>query len=294
MEIIIVTGAKGQLGTDLVLELKRRGYTNIIETDNREINDEPNYIQVDITDEKAVKTLIETYKPEVVFHCAAYTAVDKAESEMEKCYDINVLGTRNITKVCQEVGSKLFYISTDYVFDGTKDGIYEVNDKPNPLSVYGNTKRLGEIEALKNLKTFIVRISWVFGVNGNNFVKTMLRLAKEKEFLNVVNDQVGSPTYTVDLSRLLVDMMQTEKYGVYHATNEGYCSWYDFAKKIFELTGETIPVYPIPTSEYKTAAVRPLNSKLSKQSLIDAGFEQLPTWEDALNRYLEEAKQLKK
>jgi dTDP-4-dehydrorhamnose reductase len=231
--------------------------------------------------------------PDVIFHCAAYTAVDKAEENIDTCTKVNVDGTRNIAEAAKEIGSKLIYISTDYVFDGTKDGIYEVNDTPNPKSIYGLTKYKGELEALKNDKTYVVRVSWVFGINGKNFVKTMIKLSETRNEVNVVNDQIGSPTYTVDLSRLLVDMAETDKYGLYFATNENYISWADFAKLIFDVMGIEMKVNPVSTKEYlasmtNTIAERPMNSRLSKQKLIDNGFALLPTVRDALERYKEE------
>jgi len=275
----LVTGVNGQLGHDLVLELKKRGYNDILGVD---------YEDMDITNKSQVESVIKEYMPDVIFHCAAYTAVDKAEEDKDTCFRVNVEGTKNISEVAGEINSKLIYISTDYVFDGTKDGIYETIDTPNPKSIYGLTKYQGELEALKNPKTYVVRTSWVFGINGKNFVKTMINLSKTKDELNVVSDQIGSPTYTSDLSRLLVDMAETDKYGIYHATNEGYISWYDFAKLIFEVMGITMKVNPVTSEEYITAAVRPKNSRLSKQKLIDNGFSLLPDVKDALERYKDE------
>lgn len=285
---ILVTGVKGQLGYDCVKELTKRGYTDILGID----------IEVlDITNETKVLDFITNYKPNIVMHNAAYTAVDKAELNYDDCYNVNVLGAKYIAKACKEIGAKMVYISTDYVFDGTKDGLYEVNDKTNPISVYGKTKLDGEL-AVKSIldKYFIVRISWVFGINGHNFIKTMLRLASlGKIELNVVNDQIGSPTYTADLAVLLCDMIETDKYGTYHATNEGYCSWYEFAKKIFELSNIDMKVNPVSTKEYlqmvTQQAKRPMNSRMSKDSLDKAGFKRLPNWENALERYLKEMKQ---
>lgn len=280
---ILVTGVKGQLGYDCIKELTRCGYTDILGIDIEDL---------DITDEAKVLEYLKSYKPDVVMHNAAYTAVDKAELNCDDCYKVNALGTKYIAEACKEIGAKMVYISTDYVFDGTKDGIYEINDKTNPISVYGKTKLDGE-NFVKSLidKYFIVRISWVFGINGNNFIKTMLRLASMgKTELNVVNDQIGSPTYTADLAVLLCDMIQTDKYGTYQATNEGYCSWYEFAKKIFELSNINIKVNPVTTKEYlqmvTQQAKRPMNSKMSKDSLDKAGFKKLPNWENALERYL--------
>ena len=275
---ILVTGVKGQLGFDILRELASRGYNDVLGLDREEL---------DITDKKAVEKVIGDYKPDVIMHNAAWTAVDKAEEMQEACFNVNVLGTRYISQVAEKIGAKLVYISTDYVFGGTGDEFYETDSKIAPLSVYGKTKYEGELEAAKCKKHFIVRISWVFGINGSNFVKTMLRLAETKDEINVVNDQIGSPTYTFDLAKLLCDMIETEKYGTYHATNEGICSWFEFTKEIFKIAGiKNVKVNGIPTSEYPTKAVRPLNSRMSKASLDKAGFNRLPTWQDALQRYI--------
>lgn len=276
---ILVTGVGGQLGYDVCRELTNRGYTDVKGVDRNEL---------DITDEKAVDQYITNYRPDAIVHCAAWTAVDKAEDCQDDCYHVNVLGTRFLTQAAKKVGAKLVYISTDYVFKGKGDMFQEVDDEKQPLSVYGLTKYQGELEVAKWRKHFIIRISWVFGINGNNFVKTILKLAETKSELNVVNDQIGSPTYTVDLSKLICDMIVTEKYGTYHATNEGVCSWCEFTKKIFELAGKKVKVNGIPTSAYPTKAHRPLNSRLSKRSLDEAGFNRLPSWQDALKRYLED------
>ncbi len=276
---IIVTGVKGQLGYDVVRELKLRGYNDILGIDIEDL---------DITNHEAVDAFFQNNIPNVIVHCAAYTAVDKAEDNVDLCTKVNVTGTKHLVEQANKYNAKFVYISTDYVFDGYKETAYEVNDKPNPNSVYGETKYLGELETRKTNKHFIVRISWVFGKNGFNFVKTMLRLGKDKEFLNVVSDQFGSPTYTYDLSRLLVDMIETDKYGTYHATNENTCTWYEFTKEIFRLSGISIPVNPIMSSEYPTRAVRPKNSVMSKNSLDLNGFKRLPSWQDALQRYLKE------
>lgn len=285
---ILVTGVKGQLGYDCIKELNKRGYTNVKGIDIEDL---------DITDETKVLEYIKEYKPDVVMHNAAYTAVDKAELNYDACYKVNALGPKYIAEACKEINAKMIYISTDYVFDGTKDGYYEVDDKTNPISVYGKTKLEGE-NFVKSIldKYFIVRISWVFGINGNNFIKTMLKLANVgKTELNVVNNQIGSPTYTADLAVLLCDMIETNKYGTYHATNEGVCSWYEFAKKIFELSNINMKVNPVSTKEYlqmvTQQAKRPMNSKMSKKSLEDAGFNRLPSWQDALERYLKELKE---
>ena len=243
---------------------------------------------MDITDRDAVIKKVTEVKPDVIFHNAAWTNVDGAEDSKELCEKVNYLGTKNMVDAAKMVGAKIVYISTDYVFDGTKDGMYEVNDQTNPLSVYGMTKYQGE-EAVRSYDNhFIVRISWVFGINGKNFIRTMLKLSESRNELNVVADQVGSPTYTVDLARLLVDMVSTNKYGTYHANNEGFCSWAEFAKYIFDSSNIDMKVNAIPTSSYPQKATRPLNSKLSKKSLDDAGFNRLPDWKDAVNRYKEE------
>ncbi|GAA0727100.1 dTDP-4-dehydrorhamnose reductase [Clostridium malenominatum] len=281
--MILVTGVNGQLGFDVVKELNKRSI-DCLGIDKKEL---------DITDENAVDDYIIKLNPECVIHCAAYTAVDKAEEEREICYKINVNGTENVAKACRKVNAKMIYISTDYVFDGKGDIPFEVDGNINPLSVYGKTKYEGELKVKENLnKYFIVRVSWVFGLNGNNFVKTMLKLGKEKESLNVVCDQIGSPTYTADLAPILCHMAQSEKYGVYHATNEGFCSWAEFATEIMKKTGLNCRINPIPTSEYKTKAIRPLNSRLSKRSLEEDGFDLLPRWEKALERYLKEIRGL--
>lgn len=274
---ILVTGVTGQLGHDVVRELEKRGLDCV--GAGRQ--------QFDITDADAVRKFITTYRPDAVIHCSAYTAVDRAEDEPEQCRLANAVGTENIARVCKEIDAKLLYISTDYVFDGTKAAPYEVTDATAPVNVYGRTKLEGE-QAVQTLleKYFIVRISWVFGSNGNNFVKTMLRLGQERNELNVVADQFGSPTYTADLAVLLADMVQTEKYGVYHATNSGFCSWAEFAAKIFELARLQVKVNFITTAEYPTKAKRPQNSRLSKQALTSNGFKLLPPWEDALARFL--------
>lgn len=277
--MILVTGVNGQLGFDVIKELNKRNIKSL-GIDKTEL---------DITDEKAVSNYILKLNPDCIIHCAAYTSVDRAEDESEICYKVNVSGTENIAKACKKVNAKMIYISTDYVFNGQGDIPFEVDGNIGPLSVYGKSKYEGELKVKEILdKYFIVRISWVFGMNGNNFIKTMIRLGKEKESLNVVCDQIGSPTYTADLAPLLCDMVVSEKYGVYHATNEGTCSWAEFATEIMQKSGLNCKINPIPTSEYKTRAIRPLNSRLSKKSIIDGDFELLPSWEDALDRYLVE------
>lgn len=282
---ILVTGVNGQLGYELVKELKSKGYTDILAVDKDEM---------DITNKDMVNKVIKNYHPDVIFHCAAWTAVDKAEDEKEACYNVNVNGTKYISEAAKEIDAKLIYISTDYVFDGTKEGLYEIDDEVNPKSVYGETKYEGEqLVRQNNLKHFIVRISWVFGINGNNFIKTMLKLAETRNELTVVADQFGSPTYTVDLAKLLVEMSETEKYGTYHANNEGYCNWAEFAEYIFKINNKEVNVKHITSEEYPQKAYRPRNSKLSKQSLDDNGFNRLPSWEDAVERYSKELKKVK-
>lgn len=275
--MILVTGVNGQLGYDVVRVLKERNIECLgIDKDD-----------LDITDEKVVNTYITTLKPECVVHCAAYTAVDKAEEDYEVCTKVNVSGTEYIAKACKEIDAKMIYISTDYVYDGNGDEPFEVNGHIEPHSVYGKTKYEGELKVQEILnKYFIVRISWVFGINGNNFVKTMLRLGKEKDEINVVCDQIGSPTYTADLAQLLCDMAISEKYGVYNATNEGYCSWAEFAEEIMKQGEVNCKINHIPTSEYPAKAVRPFNSKMSKRMLSENGFEILPHWKDALKDYV--------
>ena len=275
--MILVTGVNGQLGFDVVKELNKRNI-ECLGIDRAEL---------DITDNEAVNEYISKLKPKCVIHCAAYTAVDKAEDEKEICTKVNVYGTEYIAKACKKVNAEMIYISTDYVFDGQGDSAFEVDGNIKPLSVYGKTKYEGELKVKEFLdKYFIVRISWVFGLNGNNFIKTMIKLGKERESLNVVCDQIGSPTYTFDLAPLLCDMAENQKYGVYHATNEGFCSWSEFATEIMKKANLKCVINPIPTSEYPTKAVRPFNSRLSKKSLVDGGFNVLPSWEDALDRYL--------
>ncbi len=282
---ILVTGVKGQLGYDCVRELTERGYTNVKGID---IDD------LDLTKEEDVKKFISEYKPDVVMHNAAWTAVDKAEEMPDKVYEVNALAPKYIAEACKSVGAKMVYISTDYIFDGLGDKPFNVDDPKYGLSVYGKTKAQGEDFVISTINNyFIVRISWVFGKNGNNFVKTMLKLANMgKTELNVVADQIGSVTYTYDLSKLLCDMIETDKYGIYHATNEGYISWAEFAEEIFKQKGLNVKVNDVTTEEYlkmvPQQAKRPLNSRMSKESLDKAGFKRLPDWKDALNRYLKE------
>lgn len=276
---VLVTGVKGQLGYDVMAELAKRN----IEAIGVDID------EMDITDKISVEKVIGEATPDVVVHCAAYTAVDAAEDNEALCRRVNADGTRNIAEVCKKLDCKMVYISTDYVFDGQGTRPWEPDDERHPLNVYGQTKYEGELAVQENLsKYFIVRIAWVFGKNGKNFVKTMLKLAETHDKLTVVNDQFGSPTYTYDLARLLVDMIQTDKYGIYHATNEGICTWYEFACEIFRQAGVKIEVTPVPASEYPAKAKRPENSRLDKSKLTENGFERLPSWQDALRRYIKE------
>lgn len=280
---ILVTGAQGQLGSDIVVELEKRK----IEYIATDIN------MLDITDKNTVDNFFDNNGPTHVIHCAAYTAVDKAEEDVNICRKVNVDGTANLVEACRRLNLPMMYFSTDYIFGGDGDHPYKIDDPANPLGVYAKTKYEGELKVVTLDKFFIIRISWVFGKNGNNFINTMMRLSEEKDELKVVNDQIGSPTYTKDLSVLICDMIQTEKYGIYHASNEGFVSWYDFAQKIFELTGKNTKVLPVTTKEYNAKAHRPKNSRLDKSKLTEMGFNLLPTWQDALQRYLKEKKWLK-
>ncbi|MCM1213531.1 MAG: dTDP-4-dehydrorhamnose reductase [Lachnospiraceae bacterium] len=274
---VLVTGVGGQLGHDVVIELEKRGM-EAVGVDIQEM---------DITDASGVDRVIRDAAPDAVIHCAAYTAVDAAEENVEVCRKVNADGPRNIAAVCKDLDIKMVHISTDYVFDGQGEHVWEPEDACAPRSVYGQTKYEGELAVRELLKKyFIVRIAWAFGSNGKNFVKTMLKLAENHDTITVVNDQIGSPTYTYDLARLLVDMVQTEKYGVYHATNEGFCSWYDFACAIFREAGLNVKVIPVTSAEYGAKATRPMNSRMSKEKLTENGFERLPSWEDALKRYI--------
>lgn len=280
---VLVTGVAGQLGHDVVKRLNELG----LDVKGTDIND------LDLTRNEDVAACINAYKPDAVIHCAAYTAVDLAEDEREKCELINVKATENVAMACKGVNAKLVYISTDYVFDGQGEEAFDEDSRKDPINAYGLTKSQGEDVCRELLeKLFIVRISWVFGINGKNFVKTMLRLGAEREKLTVVCDQIGSPTYTRDLAVLLCEMIQTEKYGVYHATNEGYCSWQEFAQAIMDKSGLSCRVDPILSVDYPAKAKRPYNSRLSKKKLDTAGFKHLPHWQDALERYLEELKTL--
>ena len=288
---VLVTGVKGQLGHDVVNELLNRSH-EAIGVDIEEM---------DITDHASVNEVIKNVNPAAVIHCAAWTAVDAAEDDdkKDKVHLVNAVGTANIAKVCKEINCKLMYISTDYVFDGQGTNPWQPDCKDyKPMNVYGETKLAGELAVSETLdRYFIVRIAWVFGKNGNNFIKTMLKVGKTRDQLSVVNDQIGTPTYTFDLARLLVDMIETDKYGYYHATNEGgYISWYDFTKEIFhqavelghkEYSEDRLTVTPVTTEEYGLSkAKRPFNSRLDKSKLVENGFQPLPTWQDALNRYM--------
>ena len=275
--MILVTGAAGQLGSDVISELKERGIEHL----GVDVAD------FDITDSDKTREFLSQTAPSCVIHCAAYTAVDAAEDDARRCTLVNVSGVENLAAVCGETDTEMIYLSTDYVFDGKCGAPYETDAPKAPLSVYGRSKLAGEDAVIRHLsKFYIVRTSWMFGQNGNNFVKTILRLSQNLREINVVCDQVGSPTYTPDLAVLLADMSLSGKYGVYHATNEGFCSWADFAQEIIHLCGAACKVNHIPTEEYPTRAIRPKNSKLSKTSLDRAGFTRLPKWENALNRYV--------
>lgn len=273
---VLVTGVKGQLGFDVVNECKKRNI-DAIGVDIEEM---------DITNSMQVSAVIKNANVDAVIHCAAWTAVDKAEDEEEACRKVNKTGTENVVAVCRELDIPIMYFSTDYVFDGQGEKPWKEYDQRNPLNVYGQTKYEGELAVEAYPKHFIIRISWVFGVNGNNFIKTMLRLGKERGEVSVVNDQIGSPTYTYDLAELCVDMIITDKYGTYHASNEGVCSWYDFACEIFKQADLDVKVTPVDSSKFPVKAIRPKNSRMSKSELDRQGFDRLPVWQDALNRYL--------
>ncbi|MDE6667919.1 MAG: dTDP-4-dehydrorhamnose reductase [Clostridia bacterium] len=281
---VLVTGVKGQLGYDVVNELNKRGHA-AVGVDIEEM---------DITDAVSVERVLQATKPDAVIHCAAWTAVDASEDNEDKVRLVNAVGTENIAKECKKLCCKMLYISTDYVFDGQGEKPWQPDCKDyKPLNIYGKTKLEGEIAVASTLdKFFIVRIAWVFGKNGKNFIKTMLNVGKTHDTVRVVNDQIGTPTYTLDLARLLVDMIETDKYGYYHATNEGgYISWYDFTKEIFRQAGYTTKVIPVTTAEYGLSkAARPFNSRLDKTKLTECGFKPLPAWQDALSRYLTELK----
>lgn len=274
---VLITGVSGQLGHDAAKVLTARG-VDFLGVSSKEL---------DITDRGAVLRVIGEYRPDAVLHCAAYTKVDRAEDEAERCMSVNADGTRYIAEACREIGAKLLYVSTDYVFPGTGDKPWETDDPTGPLNVYGRSKLAGE-EAVRELvkKHFIVRTSWVIGEHGSNFVKTMLRLAETHDELRVVADQIGSPTFTADLAPLLCDMIETENYGVYHATNEGFCSWAELAEAVFRLSGKNVAVRHVTTEAYGARAARPKNSRMSKASLDAGGFQRLPAWETSLARML--------
>lgn len=273
---VIVMGAAGQLGSDVMTELAARGITAIPAA----------HSDVDITDREKTEKFICGSSPDAVINCAAFTNVDLAETEREKCFSVNVSGAENIVAACKKCGAKLLHLSTEYVFGGRGKELYETDGEFSPCNYYGETKLLGECAVRENCdKHFIVRISWVFGKNGKNFVKTMLKLSEQRDEITVVNDQIGSPTYSADLAKLICDMIATEKYGTYHASNEGFCSWAEFAEEIMKLSGAKTRIIPVSSEEYKTAAVRPKNSRLSKRSLDENGFDRLPAWQDALERY---------
>ena len=301
---VLVTGVAGQLGHDVMNELAKRGYegigSDIAESYNGIQDGTPvvsmPYVQMDITDKASVEKVLTEVNADAVIHCAAWTAVDLAEDEdkKDKVHAVNAEGTKNIAEVCKKLDSKMVYTSTDYVFNGQGEEPWQPDCKDyQPLNVYGQSKLDGELAVSETLdKYFIVRIAWVFGKNGNNFIKTMLKVGKNHDKLRVVNDQIGTPTYTFDLARLLVDMIETDKYGYYHATNEGgYISWYDFTREIYRQAGYTTKVLPVTTAEYGLSkAARPFNSRLDKSKLVENGFTPLPTWQDALSRYLKEIK----
>lgn len=267
-------------GYDVVRELQKRGHEAVgVDID-----------EMDITDAAAVERVMTEVQPDAVIHCSAYTAVDRAEEDIEICRRVNVDGTENIAKICKKLGCKMLYLSTDYIFSGDGERPWEPDDEASPLNAYGQSKYDGELVLKKYVeKYFIVRISWVFGINGNNFIKTMLRLGRENGAVKVVDDQIGSPTYTYDLARLLVDMIESDRYGAYHATNEGICSWYEFAKEIFRAAGmDNVSVTPVKSGEFPVKAKRPKNSRMSKEKLVTNGFSLLPAWQDAVARYIKE------
>jgi dTDP-4-dehydrorhamnose reductase len=274
---ILVTGASGQLGFDVVKELNKRGYNDLYLPTSKELN---------LEDKDSITLYFQNIHPNIIIHCAAYTAVDKAEDEQEKCLKVNSFGTELLVEQAKHFNAKFLYISTDYVFDGLKKNTYKTDDTPNPQSVYGKSKYLGEQSVSNYQNHFIIRISWVFGKNGKNFIKTMLKLSKEKPFISIVNDQIGSPTYTVDVSKFLVDLMQTENYGIYHATNEGICSWFELTQEVFRLINTNTPIYPILTIDYPTKGKRPYNSSLDKSKIKEIGLNLLPDWKDAVKRFL--------
>ncbi|MES9681417.1 dTDP-4-dehydrorhamnose reductase [Gottfriedia acidiceleris] len=274
---VLVTGYGGQLGYEVVQACEQHGL--VVKGVGRK--------ELDITEKESVSSIINSFKPDVIVHCAAYTAVDKAEDDKENCWNVNVEGTRYLVEAAKKHHSKFIYISTDYVFNGKGESPFIEDDQPDPIGYYGLTKYEGEKVVQSLIENyFIIRISWVFGVNGNNFIKTMLKLSETRNELNIVGDQIGSPTYTVDLARLIVDLIKSDKYGIYHATNDGFTSWADFAKEIFIQTDRKTLVKSIASEEYPTRAARPKNSRLSKQKLVENGFQSLPSWQNALARYL--------
>jgi dTDP-4-dehydrorhamnose reductase len=276
---VVVTGAAGQLGQDVLKELERKNHQTY----------GVDKTQLDITNEKDVELLIDQIIPDVILHCAAYTNVDAAETVEETAYQVNAAGTEYLAKAAKKIGAKMLYVSTDYVFDGSGTEPYEVDELTSPLGAYGRTKLAGEQLLQKYLEDFfIVRTAWVFGVHGNNFVKTMIRLGKERGEVGVVHDQVGSPTYTVDLARFMVELMETDKYGVYHATNSGICSWYEFAVEIFKQAGMDVKVNPLTTEQFPRPAARPKYSVLSKNKITEQGLKPLRDWKEALEAYLKE------
>lgn len=276
---ILITGVNGQLGHDVLKLLNKNDKYKVYGTD---------IFDLDITNQDSVEKYFLMVQPNVVIHCAAYTAVDRAEDEEKKCMEINVNGTKNLVEQAKKYKSKFIYISTDYVFDGTKKSAYNVQDKENPQSVYGMSKYLGELETKKIHSHFIIRISWVFGKNGNNFVDTMLKISKQKDQISVINDQIGSPTYTKDLSKFILELLETKKYGTYHMTNQGFCSWYEFAVEIFRIIKKDTKIIPINSNQFFTKAKRPKNSLLNKSKNEIMGFNKMPDWKNALKRYLKE------
>ncbi len=277
--LVLVTGFNGQLGYDVVKELTAKGHEAV----------GVGRSELDITDESAVSSYVQNLSPEAIIHCAAYTNVDAAETDQEGAYKVNALGTKYLAEAAKFVGAKMVYVSTDYVFDGAGTEPYEVNHPTKPLGVYGETKLVGEKFLQETLeKHFIVRTAWVYGINGNNFVKTMLKLGQDRKELGVVYDQVGSPTYTVDLAKFLVELIDSEKYGVYHASNEGVCSWHEFAVEIFKQAGMEIQVNPLTSDQFPRPAARPKYSVLSKKKIEEEGFTPLRDWKEALREYLKE------
>lgn len=276
---VLVTGYTGQLGFDVIRELKARNIECIGTTRN----------EFSLTDTEKMQAFVKAYKPDAVIHCAAYMNVNEAEDNKDLCMLVNYSSTKELAKICKEIDAKMIYISTDYVFAGSGEGFYEINNDKEPQNVYGKSKLKGELAIQKILdKYFIIRTSWLFGINGNNFIKYVLSEQKKGNKLRIVNDQIGSPTYTVDLAKLLCDMALSDKYGIYHATNEGICSWYDFACEIFKQADIKINVKPVPSTAFPTKAKRPHNSRMSKKCLDEAGFNRLPAWKDASLRYLQE------